>query len=187
MASKSPARRDLLIAAGIPVEIRPADIDERAVSVPEGTRLALELAAAKALAVSRLLPGRLVLGADQTMSIGPTVIHKAANLAEARRILDLLRGRTHHLHSAAALARDGAVVWRGVDVAELEMRQFGDRFRECYLDAIGESVTETVGGYRLEGLGIHLFSRMSGDHATILGLPLLALLAALRQEGALEQ
>jgi septum formation protein len=186
LASKSPARRALLEAAGIPVDIRPANIDERAVSLPEGSALALELAAAKALAVSRTLPDRLVLGADQTMSLGPDVIHKAENRTEARRILASLRGKTHVLHSAAALVRNGAVLWRGAAAAELEMRPFSDAFLDRYLDAVGDEVTETVGSYRLEGLGIHLFARMTGDHATILGLPLLQLLAALRHHGALQ-
>jgi septum formation protein len=182
----SAARRDLLIAAGIPVDIVPANIDERSVSVPEGPALALELAAAKAVAVSRARPGRLVLGADQTMSLGPDRIHKAANLAEARRILAALRGKTHFLHSAAALVRGGEVLWRGIDRAELEMRAFGDRFLELYLGEVGDEVTETVGGYRLEGLGIHLFARVAGDHATVLGLPMFEVLAALRHHGALE-
>jgi septum formation protein len=186
LASKSPARRALLAAAGIPVDISPADIDERAVSLPDGPALALELAAAKALKVSRERPGRLVLGADQTMSFGPDLIHKAENRSEARRILASLAGKTHFLHSAAALARDGAVLWRGTDSAELAMRPLSESFLDRYLDAVGEEVTETVGGYRLEGLGIHLFAQINGDHATILGLPLLKVLAALRDEGALE-
>ncbi|BBF94564.1 Maf family protein [Blastochloris tepida] len=186
LASRSTARRDLLQAAAIPVEIAPADIDERAVAGSEGAALALDLAAAKALAAAAKAPGRLVLGADQTMSFGPDLIHKAATVAEAHEILGLLRGNTHHLHSAAALARDGKVLWRGVDRAELVMRWFDDHFLDLYLDAAGPSVTETVGGYRLEGLGIHLFERIVGDHATILGLPLLAVLAALRNLGALE-
>lgn len=185
LASKSAARRALLAAAGIPVDICPADIDERAVSVPEGPALALELAAAKALAVSRARPGRLVLGADQTMSLGPDLIHKATDRAEARQILKSLRGKTHVLHSAAALAKDGTVLWRGVDVAALEMRTFDDGFLDLYLDAVGDEITETVGGYRLEGLGIHLFAQVNGDHATVLGLPVLPVLAALRAEGAL--
>ncbi|KAA5600466.1 Maf family protein [Blastochloris sulfoviridis] len=186
LASRSAARRDLLQSAGIPIEIAPADVDERAVAGSDGAALALDLAAAKALAAAAKAPGRLVLGADQTMSFGPDLIHKAATVAEAREILGFLRGNTHHLHSAAALAQDGRVLWQGADRAELVMRRFDDRFLDLYLAAAGSSVTETVGGYRLEGLGIHLFERIAGDHATILGLPLLAVLAALRQHGALE-
>ena len=129
------------------------------------------------------LPGRLVLGADQTLARGDTRFSKPANRAEAAAQLRALRGRTHELHSALALVRDGDVLFECVDTARLTMRDFSDRFLDDYLDMAGDAALASVGGYQLEGIGIHLFERVEGDYFTILGLPLLPLLAFLRQNG----
>ena len=128
-------------------------------------------------------PGQLVLGADQTLARGATRFSKPANRAAAVEQLRALRGRTHELNSALALARDGEVLFDCVDTARLTMRDFSDRFLDDYLEMAGEAAMTSVGAYQLEGLGIHLFERIEGDHFTILGLPLLPLLAYLRQNG----
>ncbi|HVV93746.1 MAG TPA: Maf family protein [Hyphomicrobiales bacterium] len=191
LASASRARSAVLEAAGIPVERRPADIDERAVERPllaagePAAAIAAHLAAEKALAVSRAMPGRLVLGADQVLDFGGERFNKPADRAAARAQLRLLSGRRHALHSAAALAENGAVVETAAQTAVLTMRPLGDAFLDRYLDAVGEAVTQSVGAYQIEGLGAQLFEAIDGDHFTVLGLPLLPLLAILRQRGRL--
>jgi septum formation protein len=189
LASRSVARAGLLGAAAIPFEVMAADIDERAVERTEATgdpeNVAIRLAEAKAMATSHLVAGRLVLGADQTLSFAGRALHKPANLQAAREQLQAMRGRPHRLISAAALVRAGIPIWRGWDEAELVMRDFSDVFLDRYLELAGGSATTSVGAYQIEGLGIHLFAAVEGDHATILGLPLLALLAALRDIGVL--
>ncbi len=186
LASKSATRRALLMGAGVAVEVRPADIDERVVEHKAGAAepgaAAVLLARAKAIAMAKQLPGRLVLGADQTLALGSQRFSKPANRAEAAAQLRALRGRTHALHSALALVRDGKVIFEYADMARLTMRGFSDKFLEDYLDAAGNAVTASVGGYQLEGPGIQLFERIEGDYFTILGLPLLPLLNFLRQE-----
>jgi septum formation protein len=190
LASKSAVRRALLDAAGIPLEIRAADIDERAVETqaPGGgaAAVALTLARAKAQAVSASMPGRLVLGADQTLALGTRRFSKPADRAAAGDQLRALRGNTHMLHSALALVRDGKVVFEQAETARLTMRAFSDQFLEDYLGAAGNAVMASVGGYQLEGPGIQLFERLEGDYFTILGLPLLPLLDFLRRDGQLE-
>jgi septum formation protein len=189
LASKSAARRALLETAGIPVEIVPAEIDERAVEARAGlndpSAIAALLAREKAKTVAGKHPGRMVLGADQTLALGERRFSKAADRAEARRQLLALRGKTHTLHSAVAVVRDGAVIFEHVDAAHLTMRAFSDGFLDRYLDAIGDAATASVGGYQLEGLGLQLFERVEGDHFTVLGLPILPLLDWLRRSGAL--
>ncbi len=185
LASKSASRRVVLEGAGIPVQIHPADIDERAVEARAGANepaeVAVLLACAKASAVGGLMPDRLVLGADQTLALGTRRFSKPKDRAAAADQLRSLRGQTHALHSAIALARDGAIVFEHVGIARLTMRPFSEDFLQSYLDAAGDAVTASVGAYQLEGLGVQLFERVEGEHATILGLPLLPLLDWLRK------
>ena len=189
LASKSTARRAMLEAAGIPVEVRPADIDERGIEAGSGSadpgKVALLLAREKAKAASLQCPGRLVVGADQTLAMGSERFSKPRDMASARAQLKSLRGRSHMLRSGFALCQDNAIISEEVSEAKLKMRPFSDRVLEAYLAAAGPAVTQSVGGYQLEGIGVQLFETIAGDHFTILGLPLLRLLAALRQEGSL--
>jgi septum formation protein len=191
LASQSKARRALLEAAGVAIEVKPASIDERAIEqragLPDAGAVAALLAREKAKAGASADPSRLVLGADQTLALGEQRFSKAADRATARAQLAALRGRTHMLHSAVAIVRAGAVVFEHVDAAHLTMRNFGDSFLESYLDAAGDAATASVGGYQLEGLGIQLFERVEGDHFTVLGLPLLPLLQWLRRAGLLAE
>jgi septum formation protein len=189
LASKSAARRALLEAAKLPFEILGVEVDERAVEAeapedgPDG--VARRLAREKALAGSRLRPDALVIGADQTLALGSESFHKPADRDAARAQLARLAGRTHALHSAVALARDGEVVFDTVEAAHLTMRPLAPSSLDAYLDAAGDAVLGSVGGYQLEGLGIHLFERIEGAHSVILGLPLLPLLGFLRKESVL--
>ena len=189
LASASAVRRHLLEAAGIPVEVNPASLDERSVeaSVPSNnpSAVAALLAREKALRVAATVGGRLVVGADQTLALGERRFDKPEDRAAARAQLQALSGRTHELHAAVAVARNGAVLFEHVAVARLTMRPLSDPFLDRYLDAAGAAVTASVGGYQLEALGVHLFERIEGDHFTILGLPLLPLLAYLRAEWSL--
>lgn len=189
LASKSAVRRALLEAAGIPVDIEPAGIDERGIETrarPEGpAQVAALLAREKAKAVAAKHPDRLVLGADQTLALGERRFSKASGRADAREQLSALRGKTHTLHSAVAVARSGAFVFEHVDAANLTMREFSDEFLDRYLDVVGDKATASVGGYQLEGAGIQLFDHVDGDHCTVLGLPLLPLLEWLRRAGHL--
>lgn len=186
LASGSRARRDLLHAAGIPLDVVPADIDERAAEVPlraagaAPEAVAAHLAGAKAREVAARHPGRLVLGADQVLALGPELFAKPASVAAARGHLERLSGRTHALHSALCLVHDEAVLFETVGTARLTMRPLSAAFLDAYLAVEGDAVCASVGAYRLEGLGVQLFDRIEGDHATILGLPLLALLPTLR-------
>ena len=189
LASKSVARRAMIEAAGIPLEVAPADIDERAVearaSAGSAGDAAALLAREKARVAAGRVKGRFVVGADQTLALGKTRFTKPVDRDTAREQLRALSGQTHELHSAVALARDGRVVFSHVDTARLTMRSLSERFLDAYLDVAGEAVTKSVGGYQLEGLGSQLFERIEGDYFTILGLPLFALLGFLRREGCL--
>jgi len=190
LASKSDVRGKMLAAAGLRFEIRPAQIDERAVEAeggnPEAAAAARLLARAKAIAAARRLPGRLVLGADQTLARGTRRFGKPTSRAEAEEQLRALRGRTHELHSALALVRDDNVLFECLDSARLTMRAVSDRFLDGYLEMMGAAALSSVGAYQLEGIGIHLFERVDGDFFTILGLPLLPLLDYLRQNGLID-
>ncbi len=189
LASQSKVRRALLEAAGIPVEARPAHLDERAIEqqVASGhpRDVALTLAREKARTVAAMSESGIVVGCDQTLALGERRFSKPADRKAAREQLMVLRGATHELHSAVAVCRNGAVTFAEATVARLTMRRFSEAFLDAYLDAAGANVTASVGAYQLEGAGIHLFEKIEGDHFTILGLPLLPLLEHLRREGVL--
>jgi septum formation protein len=192
LASTSAARRAMLTAAGVPHEALAPMVDEDAIkdslrAAGAGAReIADALAEAKAVKLSRKLPGALVLGADQMLALADgTTLDKPADRAAAAAQLKRLRGVEHRLISAAVIAENGTPVWRLVDTARLTMRDFSDAFLDAYLDAEIGHIVHCVGGYRLEAMGAQLFARISGDHFTILGLPLLGVLDYLRVRGAL--
>jgi septum formation protein len=186
LASQSHARRTLLANAGIAVEAIPADIDERGIQQGSGLTAPDEIAALlaweKALFVSAKNPGRFVVGADQTLALGTRLFSKPAGRAEAAEQLRALAGNTHELCSAVAVARDGKIFFADAVIARMTMRPLRAEEVRAYLDEAGEAVTTSVGAYQLEGLGVHLFEGIEGDHFTILGLPLLPLLAFFRRE-----
>ena len=201
LASGSASRRQMLTAAGVAVEAIASRIDEAAIKrdldsghggtgegAEWGREVARVLARAKASDVSTRAPGAVVIGADQTLTLlsdggdaGSRSFDKPAGFAEAREQLQQLRGRTHVLCSAVAIVCDGAVVWEADDAAHLTMRVFSDAFLDAYLARVGDTVCTSVGAYQLEGLGLQLFETIAGDYFTILGLPLLPLLAELRR------
>jgi septum formation protein len=189
LASQSKVRRALLEAAGIPVEARPAHLDERAIERQAGSAapgdVALTLAREKARTVAAMSDRPIVVGCDQTLALGERRFDKPADRAAARDQLMALRGKTHALHSAVVACHNGSVTFGHVAVARLTMRSFSPEFLEAYLDAAGANATASVGAYQLEGTGIHLFEKIEGDHFTILGLPLPPLLEHLRHEGVL--
>ena len=186
LASQSTTRKALLQQAGLRFSSVPAAIDERGLEQAvldaggDGRDVALLLAEKKAAAVAADHPGAIVIGADQTLSLGTELLHKPATRAAAAAQLDHLRGKTHRLHAAVALVRDGVLLWSGVETAELTLRAFSPEERDDVLDREGDAILASVGGYRLEGPSIRLFETVAGDYFTILGLPLLPLLAALR-------
>jgi septum formation protein len=186
LASQSRARQLLLANAGIDFETIPADIDERAAQQSAGLSAPADIAAllarAKAVAVSIKKPARYVVGADQTLALGQRLFNKPSGRAEAAEQLRGLAGRTHELNSAVAVAHGGEIVFVHVALARMTVRPLNEVEIEAYLDRAGQAVTSSVGAYQLEGLGVHLFERIEGDHFTILGLPLLPLLAFLRSE-----
>lgn len=191
LASGSSARRTMLEAAGLSFKIIPADIDEAAIRAAmtsdnacvEASDIAAVLAAEKAVSVARAHPDALVIGSDQVLALGSRFFSKAETVAEARDTLDRLRGRTHELVSAVALAQGDDVLWHALDTARLSMRRFSDEFLGAYVNRAGDVLLRSAGGYELEGLGVQLFDRIEGDYFTILGMPLLPLLAELRQRG----
>ena len=190
LASASPFRRKLLEAAGVAFRVVPAKVDEAAIKRGYGAgsgpaALAETLAAAKAEAVSRECGNALVIGSDQVAALGGRIFDKPADLAEARAHLEALRGKTHRLFTAVALAQNGHTVWRQTETATLTMRAFSDDFLDRYLAEGGTRLCQMAGAYEIEGRGIQLFERIEGDHFTIVGLPLVPLLAELRARGAL--
>jgi septum formation protein len=193
LASASSVRARLLQSAGIAFELSPADIDEDAIKqslLAEGAKprdVAAALAERKALCVSASRPNALVLGADQVMDFHGELLSKCQNMGDARTQFVRLRGRPHRLISAIVMARDGAVLWRHVDEARLWMRDFSDAFLDDYLAREGEATLTSVGGYRLEDRGVQLFERIEGDYFSILGLPLVPLLTALRDQGVIDK
>src|ERR1700704_5473837 len=186
LASQSRARQMLLANAGIAFQAVPADIDERAVQQGSGltapTDIAALLAREKALWISSRQAGKYVIGADQTLALGDRLFSKPADRVQAAEQLRALAGRAHELHSAVAVARDGKILFVEIAIARMTMRALDEAGIDAYLDAAGEAVTSSVGTYQLERLGVHLFECLEGDHFTILGLPLLPLLAFRRSE-----
>ncbi|MEZ5763120.1 MAG: Maf family nucleotide pyrophosphatase [Xanthobacteraceae bacterium] len=185
LASQSRSRQTLLAAAGLTFEAMPAQLDERALQANSGltdpSAIAALLARAKAMEVSEKNPDRIVIGADQTLALGEKLFSKPAGRAQAAEQLRQLAGATHQLCSAVAVVRNKEVLFETVSVARMTMRPLTADSIARYLDAAGPAVTTSVGAYQLEGIGVHLFERIDGDHFTILGLPLLPLLAFLRR------
>lgn len=192
LASSSPFRRMLMENAGLHFQAIAADIDERAIEAPlerDGAgpdAVALVLAKAKAKEVSDRYAGSLVIGSDQTMSLGSQVFHKPKTMADAENHLRTLSGQTHRLNSAIALARNGDIIWEHVSHADLTMRELPADFIHRHLTRVGEKALSSVGAYQLEGEGIQLFSKIEGDYFTIVGLPMLPLLQQLRELGAID-
>ena len=186
LASQSSARKMLLSNAGLEFKAVTADIDERGIQLASALsnprEIALLLAREKAKAISAGYPGSYVIGADQTLALGNRLFNKPAGRPQALVQLRALAGNSHELNSAVAVAHGGQVVFEDVSVARMTMREMTEDELSAYLDAAGDAVTTSVGAYQLESLGIHLFERIEGDHFTILGLPLLPLLAFLRRE-----
>ena len=183
LASKSASRRTMLGAAGVEFEVRPAAIDERALEAEMANaspdRVALALAEAKALSVDG--GGRPVLGSDSVVAVAGRRFSKPASRAQAAEHLRFFSGRTMQLHSAAALAVGPKIKWRHVALASLQVRDLSEQFIESYLAAEWPEVSQCVGVFRIEGLGVQLFEAIDGDMFTVLGMPLLAVLGALRE------
>jgi septum formation protein len=186
LASQSRARQTLLENAGMAFEAVPAHIDERAIQENCGLaapgEVAALLAREKAIAVSRQRPSHFVIGADQTLALGDRIFNKPADRTQAFVQLKQLAGRSHELHSAIVVAEAGKILFEYIATARMAMRPLTELQIESYLDQAGQAVTSSVGAYQLEGLGVHLFERIEGDHFTILGLPLLSLLDFFRSE-----
>jgi septum formation protein len=192
LASQSPFRRMLMENAGLAFSAEAAAIDERAVEAalsernPTPPEVAAALAVEKAQDVAGRNPGALVIGSDQTLSLEGRVFHKPADMAEAKSHLLSMSGRTHELNCGVALVRDGETLWKHVSIARLTMRPLSEDFVDRHLARVGMRVLASVGAYQLEGEGVQLFERIDGDYFTILGLPLLPLLAKLRNLGAID-
>lgn len=184
LASKSSARQNMLRAAGLEFEIRPAEIDESVAQSSNAppSEVAQELARAKALHVAAGHPDALVIGSDQILECEGQILTKAANKDEAREKLKTLRGKTHSLISAVTLAKNDEILWQQTGNAFLTMHNFNDDFLESYIERAGEALTRSVGAYELESTGVQLFETIKGDYFTILGMPLLPLLTYLRTQ-----
>lgn len=193
LASASKARQSMLRAAGLAFDAISAEIDEEAIrgamqsesTCVDANDVARTLAEEKAVAVSKRYPDALVIGSDQVLGLGTRLFSKAATLHEARVVLHRLRGRTHELVSSVALAQDGDVLWTASESAQMAMRDFSDEFLATYLEHAGKGILDCVGCYEWEGLGVQLFEEIDGDCFTILGMPLLPLLAELRRRGVI--
>jgi septum formation protein len=195
LGSGSRARREMLAAAGVHFTVQAADVDEPAIRARmrkadanvDPKKIAAVLAAAKAEDVSGKIAGSLIIGADQVLALGDELLSKAPSIDAAREALRKLRGRTHELHSAVTFAEDGKITWAHVATARLTMRDFSDAFLDDYLLRAGDQVRQSVGAYELEGLGVQLFDKIEGDYFTVLGLPLMPVLAELRERGIIEK
>ena len=189
LASKSASRRAMLDGAGIKYRSRPADIDERALERAmdgaDPAEIAQALAAAKAAAVSTEEPSPWVLGSDSLVEVGGQRFDKPQTREQAADHLRFFSGKPMHLHSAAALARNGAIDWVAPSLATLHVRELPDDFIENYLDAEWPEIGHCAGAFRIEAMGVHLFKRIIGDHFTVLGMPLLPVLGALRERGVI--
>ena len=189
LASGSASRKALLTAAGVAFITDPADLDEASLMAQlhgaGAETMARSLAEQKAVTVSRRHPGQIVLGGDSVIAFGGDFLSKCATLEEARGLLQRLSGHTHLLVSAAALAKDGALLWAHASPCQMTMRELSPQFLEDYLAREGEAILASVGCYHFEGRGAQLFDRVGGDYFSVLGLPLLPVLAQLRKEGLL--
>lgn len=191
LASKSPSRQAILRAAGVPFDVMGSAVDElaaktRLLADGHGPReIAHHLAEAKAVAVSKALPGAIVIGADQTLELDGALLDKVLTMAEGRARLRQLRGKSHRLHSAVVIAQHGTPIWRCLESPRLVMRAASDTFIDAYLTRHGEALLGSVGVYQLENDGVQLFEAVEGDYFAILGLPLTPLLNLLREKGAL--
>ena len=190
LASASASRQAMLAAAGVAFEAVPATVDERLLESEmldsEPAEVAQALAAAKAADVSAALPGKWVLGSDSLVEVAGRRFDKPQSREEAAEHLAFFSGKSMTLHSAAALARDGRIDWVAGDFARLAVRELSAEFITSYLDAEWPAVASCVGVFRIEGIGVHLFERISGDQFTVLGMPLFPVLAALRERGVLQ-
>lgn len=189
LASTSATRQAMMRNAGLSITAAAPQVDEPALIAANPLWLpretALNLAEAKAVDVSRRNPQALVIGADQVLALGDRAYSKPRDRAHCRQQLMELRGKEHQLISGVALAQDGVTLWLYAEEANLIMRNFSEAFLDRYLDIVGDDCMTSVGGYKIEGLGVQLFQKITGDYFTILGVPLLALLARLRQSGEL--
>ncbi len=193
LASGSATRRSMLSSAGLTFEVIPADVDEaklrdgrkQAEAGVTAMELATTLARAKAEAVSRARPDALVIGSDQLLELDGRIFEKPTDVAAARKALADLRGKTHTLHSAAALATNGLTGWVAMQTTRMTMRDFSEDFLDTYLSRCGSEILSSVGAYQIEGPGVQLFDQVEGDYFNVLGLPLLPLLKELRARGVL--
>lgn len=189
LASQSASRKAMLEAAGVPFEARSSNVDEASIKreliAVSGCEVASVLAEAKALPVSLAAPGRMVLGGDSLVEVCGRLFDKPVSRENAAEHLDFFSGKEMHLHSAAVLMRDGRVVWKTCELAKLRVRTLSPEFIQSYLDREWPAVSGCVGVFRIEALGVQLFDQIEGSHFTVLGMPLMALLGALRAEGEL--
>lgn len=191
LSSSSATRRKLLAQAGLSFKTAKPPVDEAIIkadlksSGATAEQVADQLAESKANSVAEILPGAFVIGADQMLECDGVWLDKPADRAGAKDHLMRLRGKTHQLITAAVIAYEGRIIWRRGDIAKMTMRDFSDEFLDQYIEEAGEGAVRSVGAYELEGIGAQLFDRIEGDFFSILGLPLIPLLAALREAGAL--